>query len=180
MRNVPMYFMAVGIFVTLPVIDLAADRDRTARVPWKGQAQSASAVVTPGNPLYPDRCDGRPAAVAAGAGLTTLLGQFLVQQSHCLGDNGGFDAGEFTFTTIGGRTVHGQYSGQLVPAFPPPPGALPASGVIHGRVCVSGGTAFPGIVDDCAAGRYSPALGILNLVTGDGTIFIDYGLGLRR
>jgi hypothetical protein len=171
---------AVGIFATVGTTVLASNGDRTARLPWIGQAQLASVIVTPGNPLYPERCVGRPAAVVAGAGLTTLLGQLVAQQSHCLGDNGAFDLGEFTFTNTSGRTIHGKYHGQLVPAFPPPPGATPGAGIIQGRVCVAGGTAVSGIVNDCAADRYSPALGVLNLVTGDGAIIIDYALGLRR
>ena len=180
MKRDMFHLLAVGIFATVTSTGFASNGERLARLPWKGHAQSASAIVTPGSPLYPDRCDGRAAAIVAGAGRTTLLGQFVVQQSHCLGENGAFDRGEFTFTNIGGRTVHGKYAGQLVPAFPPPPDAPPGSGVIHGRVCVAGGTAFRGIVNDCAAERYSPVLGVLNLVTGDGTIFIDYQLGLRR
>jgi hypothetical protein len=179
MRRSVLTVVTAGIVAAQATIGSAEDWGRV-RLPWKGHAQSASKTVLPGDPLHPDRCEGRPAAVIAGAGLTTLIGQFEVRQSHCLGDNGGFGQGEFTFTTVEGRTIFGRYSGQLVPTFPPPPGALPESGLIHGSVCVEGGTALPGIVNDCAAGRLSPALGVLNLVTGDGTIFIDYALGLKR
>ena len=52
--------------------------------------------------------------------------------------------------------------------------------MILGSVCVQGGTAFSHIVNDCAAQRYSAALGVLNLTTGDGTVFLDYALGVGR
>jgi hypothetical protein len=159
---------------------LAQGRGHIVRLPWKGHAQSASMVVPPGDPMHPARCDTQPAALIVGAGLTTLLGQFSVRQSHCLGENGAFSSGEFEFTTTAGRTIRGQYFGQLVPTFPPPPNTPPSGGLIQGSVCVSDGDAFARIVDDCASGDYSPALGILNLVTGDGTIFIDYALGVGR
>jgi hypothetical protein len=168
-----------GLLAAQATVGFAEERTRV-RLPLKGHAQSSSKTVFPGDPLHPARCGARPAAVVSGAGLTTLLGQFVAQQSHCLGENGAFGEGEFSFTTTAGRTLYGRYDGQLMPTFPPPPGAPPQSGVIHGNVCVEGGTALRGIVDDCAANRYSPALGVLNLVTGDGTIFVDYALGLRR
>ena len=166
------------VVLGLPASLAASDRDRVERLQWRGHAQSASVVVFPGHTLYPERCGGRPAALIAGAGLTTVLGQFVVRQSHCLNETGGFEGGQFEFIKTDGTTVTGRYSGQLIPSFPPP--ITPASGVINGQVCVEGGTALTGIVDDCAAGRYSPALGVLNLLTGDGTIFIDYKLGVRR
>jgi hypothetical protein len=167
------------VVLGLPASLAASDRDRVERLQWRGHAQSASVVVLPGHTLHPERCGSRPAALIAGAGLTTVLGQFTVRQSHCLNEAGSFDDGQFEFMKADGTTVTGQYSGQLIPSLPPPPNTPPA-GVINGQVCVEGGTALTGIVDDCAAGRYSPALGVLNLATGDGTIFIDYKLGVRR
>jgi hypothetical protein len=146
---------------------------------WRGQAQVASRVVLPGDPLHPARCAG-PAAILGGAGLTNLLGQFVGEQSHCLNDDGSFDQGQFVYTAPDGRTIRGRYYGRIVPAVPPPAGQPPSNGVILGNVCVRGGTAFDHIVNDCAAGRYSPARGVLNLTTGDGTIFLDYALGVRR
>ena len=168
------------VVLSLPASLAASDRDRVERLQWRGHAQSASVVVLPGHTLYPERCGDRPAALIAGAGLTTVLGQFSVRQSHCLNEAGSFDDGQFEFMKADGTTVTGQYFGQLIPSLPQPPNTSLAGGVINGQVCVEGGTALTGIVDDCAAGRYSPAMGVLNLVTGDGTIFIDYKLGVRR
>lgn len=174
-------FARLGVVVLVVPASLAAsDRDRVERVHLRGHAQSASVVVLPGQSLHPERCGDRPAAIIAGAGLTTVFGQFVVRQSHCLNDTGGFDGGQFEFIKTDGTTLTGRYMGQLIPNFPPPPNTPPASGVISGQVCIESGTAFTRIVDDCAAGSYSPALGVLNLVTGDGTIFIDYKLGVRR
>jgi hypothetical protein len=64
---------------------LAQGRGHIVRLPWKGHAQSASVVVPPGDPIYPPRCGTQPAALIVGAGLTTLLGQFSVRQSHAWG-----------------------------------------------------------------------------------------------
>ena len=155
------------------------DKNSSGRRQWSGQAQLASRIVLPGDPLHPSRCAG-PAAILGGAGLTTLLGQFLGQQSHCLNPDGSFDQGQFIFTAADGRTIRGRYYGKVVPAVAPPPNEPPSSGVILGSVCVQGGTAFSHIVNDCAAQRYADALGVLNLTTGDGTIFLDYLLGVGR
>jgi hypothetical protein len=168
------------VVLALPASVAASDRDRIVRLHLRGHAQSGSVVRTPGETLHPERCLVRPAAVITGAGLSTVLGQFVVRQSHCLDNTGGFDEGQFEFVRTDGTTVTGRYTGQLIPSPSPTQGDPPTSAVISGRVCIDGGTAFPDIVDDCAAGRYSPALGVLNLVTGDGTIFIDYLLGVRR
>ena len=173
--------VATAICAVLVVPAHADDEDdnSSGRRKWNGVAQLASRIVLPGDPLHPDRCAG-PAAILGGAGLTTLLGQFVGQQSHCLNPDGSFDQGQFVFTATDGRTIRGRYYGQIVPAVAPPPNELPTSGVILGSVCVQGGTAFSHIVNDCAAQRYAPARGVLNLTTGDGTIFLDYALGVRR
>jgi hypothetical protein len=181
MDRVRMSLIATAVCAALAIPAYADDeRDTGARRrPWSGHAQLASRIVVPGDPLHPTRCDG-PAAILGGAGLTNLLGQFLGQQSHCLNQDGSFDKGHFVFTATDGRTIRGQYYGRIVPAVPPPPDQPPTSGLILGSVCVQGGTAFDHIVNDCAAHRYAPARGVLNLTTGDGTIFLDYALGVRR
>jgi hypothetical protein len=178
-RCVALIATVVCAAVVAPVYADDEDESGSRRRPWRGQAQLASRIVLPADPLHPARCAGA-AAILGGAGLTTLLGQFLGEQSHCLNPDGSFDQGEFVFTATDGRTISGQYYGQIVPAVPPPANQPPSSGVIVGNVCVQGGTAFDDIVNDCARQRYAPALGILNLTTGDGTIYLDYALGVRR
>jgi hypothetical protein len=63
----------------------------------------------------------------------------------------------------------------------PPQGAW----VIEGLVCISGGTVFRNIVNDCAGSRFFPARGItiLNPFTGDtneATLFLDQTIGRLR
>jgi len=173
----------VGVLVCGAVVGLAqADNTNESGFgtrQWRGQAQVASRIVGPGDPLHPARCAG-PAAILGGAGLTSLLGLLTAEQSHCLNADGSFDRGRFVFTATDGRTISGRYYGQIVPAVAPPPDQPPSNGIILGSVCIQGGTAFDHIVDDCAAGRYAPARGVLNLTTGDGTIFLDYTLRVRQ
>jgi len=173
--------VAVALFMTQSSPSFADGREHIVRLPWKGHAQVASKIVPPGHPQHDARCGTDVEAIISGAGLMTLLGQFFAEQSHCLRSDFSFYSGRFTFTSPDGRTVGGQYFGQLVPALLPPPSTPPlGSGVIRGNVCVEGGTVFPRILNDCAAGRYSSATGILNLDTGDGTVFIDYQIGVGR
>ena len=108
--------LAVVVLV-LPASLAASDRDRVERLQWRGHAQSASVVVFPDHMLYPERCGGRAAALIAGAGLTTVLGQFTVRQSHCLDNAGGFDEGQFEFIKTDGTTVTGRYWGSSVRLF---------------------------------------------------------------
>jgi hypothetical protein len=173
--------LATAVCTALAFPAYADDSGETGsgRRQWRGQAELASRIVLPGDPLHPARCQGA-AVILGGAGLTSLLGQFVAEQSHCLNEDGSFNQGRFVFTAPDGRTIRGRYYGQIVPALPPPPNQPPGSGVILGKVCVSAGTAFRDIVNDCAANRYAPARGLLNLTTGDGTIFLDYALGVRR
>ena len=44
------------------------DKNSSGRRQWSGQAQLASRIVLPGDPLHPSRCAG-PAAILGGAGL---------------------------------------------------------------------------------------------------------------
>jgi hypothetical protein len=178
-----LFVTIIGTAVCAALVAPAFADDRHEAEPerraWRGQAQVASRIVTPGDPLHPDRCAG-PAAILGGAGLTTVLGLLVAEQSHCLNPDFSFDHGQFVFTATDGRTITGQYYGQIVPALPPAPNQPPANGVILGMVCVEGGTAFDHIVNDCARRRFVPARGLLNLTTGDGTIFLDYVLRVRR
>jgi hypothetical protein len=166
-------------FVVAPAYAEDQDASRSGRQQWSGQAQLASRIVLPNDPAHPVRCAG-PAAIIGGAGLTNLLGQFLAQQSHCLNEDGSFDQGQFVFTATDGGTIRGRYYGRIVPAVAPSPDQPPTNFVFLGSVCVQGGTAFNHIVNDCAAQRYAPARGMLNVTTGDATLFLDYPLGVRR
>ena len=174
----------LSVVTVMSALPLAADsRDHVLRFTWRGHAQTASKIVPPGDAQHDAaRCGTDPQAVISGAGVTTLLGQFMATQSHCLRlADFSFYGGVFSYTTPDGKTVEGQYRGQFAPALLPPSQSPPRGSVlILGNLCVKGGTAHPRIVDDCAADRYSPARGILNLDTGDGTVFLDYELGIRR
>ena len=158
----------------------AGDESGFRRVRLFGQAQSVSKIVFSGDPAYPTRCLGAPAAVIGGAGLTNEQSQFLLEQSHCLGAAGTFTLGEFKFTGVDGSELVGRYFGELAPTvtsvFGDPPGG--AWNVI-GNLCIEEGDLYRRVADDCAADHYFPARGLLNLGTGDATIFIDYPLGVK-
>jgi hypothetical protein len=179
----------------LAAMTAKADDRWTERVPFKATFAVTGHVIFPGAPGYLDytnQCYGAaPVQVIQGVGDASYLGLFTDTQSHCLGlpDATGlpFFNGHFTFTSPQGRTLSGEYHGQLTPTitstFPdknnPAPGG---SWIIEGMVCVSGGTVFRGIVDDCAAGRFTPARGIslLNGADSQGTLYLDQTIGVRR
>ena len=93
--------------------------------------------------------------------------------------DGSFFRGVFKLTNADGDTIRGRYFGHLEPTFnstfpPPAPGG---PWIIHGNVCISGGSAGD-IDNDCSANHYEPARGITNLSNGDATIFLDQTIGI--
>jgi hypothetical protein len=184
----------------------AEDRGAGLRLPFKAQAALSGKVILP-NPADPayaphlSQCLGgqAPAQVIQGAGDSPDLGLFTDVQSHCLGLPEPdrlrpgkvvlpFFAGVFTFTNSDGRTISGQYQGQLREtdtSVPPASATAPPTGgwIIEGLVCVSGGTLFRNIVDDCKAGRWFDARGltILDPLTTNAnltTLVLDQTIGV--
>jgi hypothetical protein len=142
--------------------------------------QTTSRLVLP----PPRRCSDQPGhspvvglLEVVGAGDATFLGPVVVEQSHCVRADGSFFGGVFRLTNADGDTIRGRYFGHLEPTFnstfPPPGGPR----LIHGNVCISGGSAGD-IDNDCSAHHYEPARGITNLSTGDATIFLDQRIGI--
>jgi len=114
-----------------------------------------------------------------GAGDATFLGPVVDEQSHCVREDGSFFNGVFRLRNADGQTIRGRYFGHLEPTFnstfpPPAPGG---PWIIHGNVCISGGSAGD-IDNDCSVNHYEPARGITNLSTGDATIFLDQTIGI--
>jgi hypothetical protein len=176
----------------------SAAQGETRRVPFVATFATTSRLVNYGTPGYTaeyfTRCQGAPVLEIQGAGDASLLGVMTDIQSHCLALPGPADPtalpffnGVFTFTDARGRTITGQYSGKLVPtntSVPPTMGPPQGAWIIVGAVCISGGTRVAGIVNDCAAGRYSPARGttVLNPFVDDtnpATLFLDQTIGVR-
>jgi hypothetical protein len=175
------------------------------RVAFQAAASLTGKVILPdpGNPdylPYADRCQGAPVQVIQGAGDSPLLGLFTDVQSHCLGSplsdpqHPGkfvlpFFNGVFTFTNSSGHTIKGAYKGQLRQtdtSSPPPNPSTPPAGawVVDGRVCVSGGSLFNDIVNDCTTGRYFDATGLTNLDPFTDnvnltTLFLHQTIGLK-
>jgi hypothetical protein len=176
------------------------------RLPFAAQATLSGKVIPP-NPADPayapyfSQCLGgqAPVQVIQGAGDSPDLGLFSDIQSHCLGLPEAdplrpgkvvlpFFGGVFTFTNTEGRIVTGQYEGQLREtdtSNPPASATAPPTGgwIIEGRVCVSGGTLFKNMVDDCKAGRWFAARGltILDPLTGNAnlaTLFLHQTIGI--
>jgi hypothetical protein len=184
----------------------AENRGAEVRLPFEAQASLSGRVILP-NPSgpayapYVSQCLGgqAPVQVIQGAGDSPDLGLFTDVQTHCLGLPEAdplrpgkvvlpFFGGVFTFTNSDGRTVTGQYNGQLREtdtSTPPPSATAPPTGgwIIEGRVCISGGTLFKNIVDDCKAGRWFDARGltILDPLTGNtnlATLFLHQTIGI--
>lgn len=166
----------------------AEDRGAGFRIPFEAQASLTGKVILPSDPNYApytSQCLGAPVQVIQGAGDSPDLGLFTDVQSHCLGLQEAdplrpgkvvipFFAGVFTFTNSHGKTITGQYQGQLREtdtSIPAASATAPPTGgwIIEGRVCVSGGTVFRSIVDDCNAARWFDARGltILDPLTGN-------------
>jgi hypothetical protein len=175
------------------------------RLPFAAQATLSGKVILP-NPAdpaytpYSSQCLGQaPVQVIQGAGDSPDLGLFTDVQSHCLSLPEAdplrpgkvilpFFGGIFTFTNADGRTVTGQYEGELretdTSTAPSSAAAPPTGGwIIEGRICVSGGTLFKNIVNDCKAGRWFDARGltILDPLTGNAnlaTLFLHQTIGI--
>jgi hypothetical protein len=159
------------------------------REPFAATVQTTVSAVFPGSPGYDAsllaRCHGGPALKIAGAGDASFLGVITDEQSNCQGANGQFTDGVFRFTDAHGRTIIGQYSGRLVPTFNADLSTVPPTGafVVFGQACISGGTRFAHITDDCAAHRYSPVRGLTNIRidgTGDAVIFLQQTIGVSE
>jgi hypothetical protein len=167
------------IGVSLPVSSAMAEAHERKR--FRADLQTTSRLVQP-----PVRCSDQPGLPpvvglleVVGAGDATFLGPVVVEQSHCVRQDGSFFRGVFKLTNADGDTIRGRYFGHLEPTFnstfpPPAPGG---PWLINGNVCISGGSAGD-IDNDCSAHRYEPARGITNLSTGDATIFLDQTIGI--
>jgi len=166
------------------------------RVPFKAAFAVTGRVILYCTPDYTqqdlDRCHMAPVDLIEGAGDALHLGVMSDVQSHCLGAQDPsapatlpFFGGLFAFTNAQGQTVTGEYHGRLVPtntSIPPTMGPPQGAWIIEGVVCVSGGTLFRHIENDCKANRFFPARGItiLNPLTGDtneSTLFLDQTIG---
>jgi hypothetical protein len=78
----------------------------------------------------------------SGGGHATHMGAITDSQGHCQNPlTGAFTDGQYVFTTVGGDTVFGSYSGQLIPA-------AGNTFAIQGQFTITGGT-----------GRFSGATG---------------------
>jgi hypothetical protein len=150
---------------------------------FRADLQTTSRLV---QPPPPGRCGDQPRLPpvvglleVVGAGDATFLGPVVVEQSHCVREDGSFFGGVFRLTNADGRTIRGRYFGHLESTFnstfpPPAPGG---PWLINGNVCISGGSGGD-IDNDCSVHRYEPARGITNLSTGDATIFLDQTIGI--
>jgi hypothetical protein len=195
------YFGNLGALAIISMVvalsGAVADVSAAERVPFKASFTVAGRVIFYGSPdyaqLYLDRCHMAPVDVIQGAGDASYLGTMTDVQSHCLGDPADpsslpFFAGAFTFTNPAGKTITGEYHGQLVPtntSIPPTMGPPQGAWIIEGLVCISGGTIFRNIANDCAANLFFSARGItiLNPLTGDtneSTLFLDQTIGIVK
>jgi hypothetical protein len=206
LKALPLAALVTG----MTVMAARADERGMERLPFRATFSVASVVNPPVPPgLNIDRCGSpAPVQVVQGAGVASYLGVFTDAQSHCLGLPGPqppceavpvgtlpFSGGEFTFTNPNDKNILGKYCGYLAPTESSSfKNGLPVGAwIIHGMVCVSGGTVFRNVVDDCMAGRYFPARGItlLNPVidkdstattdgTNPGTLFLEQTIGVRH
>jgi hypothetical protein len=164
-------------------------REWVRRVDFGATVTTTSYLVYPGTEGYDEGCAGRPMTTMVGAGTSSLLGVLWVRQSHCLGalespvEGPGvipLAGGRFEFVDARGKTVLGQYRGRLVATPNAGMGEVVPYGawLIQGAACVSGGTRYPRIVDDCAADKYAPVRGAMNLNSLEATLFLDQTIGL--
>ena len=143
----------VGIGLTVSGIDgsLAQAHERKR---FRADLQTTTRLVEPPQ----GRCSDQPGLApvvglleVVGAGDATFLGPVVVEQSHCVRADGSFFRGVFKLTNADGDTIRGRYFGHLEPTFnstfpPPAPGG---PWLIHGNVCISGGSVGD-IENDCA------------------------------
>jgi hypothetical protein len=144
------------------------------RVPFKATSAVAGRIAAHGTPgytqAYVDRGGVANVNASRGGGDAALLGAIPVVQSHCADAGVPITAGTrpfigevSTFTNADGKTITGEYRGQLVPtntAFPPGMSA-PHARIVEALVCISGGTASGNSVDHCAVSRFLPARGLM-------------------
>jgi hypothetical protein len=159
------------------------------RVPFQVTLETTSRRIYAGDALYDAACNGAVMLDVVGVGTSAEFGLLQDHQAHCLGEPDYGDPvtipavqGSFRLTDGRGRTITGQYRGRLVQTFNAWLGELGPTGqwLIEGEACVSGGTRFASIVDDCAAGRYAPVRGFQNMTAQQATIFLDQTLGVMR
>jgi hypothetical protein len=159
------------------------------RVPFAATLMTTLQTVFPGADGYNDACAGSPMHTLVGAGTSELFGLVWVRQSHCIGASEATPEGVTTIPITGGtfelvdtkgKTILGQYRGRLVGTFNAGFHELGPFGhwLIQGQACVSGGTRYAGIVDDCTAGKSAPVRGFANLTTLDATLFLDQTFGV--
>jgi hypothetical protein len=190
---------SLGLMFSQAQATAVAEVGAVERVPFKASFAVAGRVIFYGSPDYTqqylDRCHMAPVNLIQGAGDASYLGTMTDVQSHCLGTQDPtapnalpFFGGAFIFTSPDGRTITGEYHGRLVPtntSIPPTMGPPQGAWIIEGLVCISGGTVFRNIVNDCVANLFFPARGItiLNPLTGDtneSTLFLDQTIGMAR
>lgn len=159
------------------------------RVPLQVTLETTSRLVYPGDATYDAGCDGSPMAEVMGVGASTEFGVLKTRQALCLGgtDYSGDLAtipvqGAFKLTDARGRTIIGQLRGRFQQTFSGGMGEVTPWGlwILEGDACVSGGTRFDGIADDCAAGRSAPFRGFENFNVPQATLFFDQTLGVTR
>ena len=198
--------LAATLFASTINASSAENHGAGLRLPFVAQAALSGKVILPNpadpayTPYFSQYLGGRaPVQVIQAAGDAADLGPFTHVQSHCLSAPAAdplrpgkvvlpFFGDVFTFTNTDGRTVTGQYEGQLREtdtSNPPLSPTAPSTGgwIIEGRVCVSGGTLFKNLVDDCKAGRWFAARGqtILDPLTGNAslaTLFLHQTIGI--
>ena len=171
----------IGVGLTVPAID-GSRAQAHERKRFRADLQTISRLVEPPLGRCSDQHGLSPVVgllEVVGAGDATFLGPVVVEQSHCVRADGSFFRGVFKLTNADGDTIRGRYFGHLEPTFnstfpPPAPGG---PWIIHGNVCISGGSAGD-IDNDCSANHYEPARGITNLSNGDATIFLDQTIGI--
>jgi hypothetical protein len=150
---------AVAPFEDSPAFVRAAD---PPQVPFRLTVLSGTQVVAPDG-----RCGPFPMLTVdvEGIAVSTHLGRTTFRQSHCINafdPDLAFTDGEFTDTGADGSSIHGTYSGVLVPT------ATPPVVEIQGVFVITGGTRrFAGAT---GGGRAS---GTLGLVLGDFTLALD-------
>jgi hypothetical protein len=160
------------------------------RVPLAATFETTSRLVYPGDAVYDAACDGSRMVEVSGVGTSSEFGLLKDRQAHCLGAPDFSNdvvripvtQGAFRLTDLLGRTVTGEYRGTLVQTFNGGFNELGPTGqwIIEGEACVSGGTRFDSIVDDCAVGRWAPVRGLQNLTSQQTTVFLDQTVGVKR